>query len=110
MVKLDKEIEQRLLNLSEVELCQVYHSVNAWEWNDLLGPKPEGFDDLPLFNYKWYHEVFRRKAKETYTHPIYCAVSKLVPVKELMRYHHTHNLRSTNEEFERWWSNRRTQF
>ena len=30
--------------ISEKRLGQVYCNLNCWRWDDLLGPKPEGFD------------------------------------------------------------------
>lgn len=26
-----------------------YHRLNNWEWDDIFGEKPEGFDDMPNF-------------------------------------------------------------
>lgn len=59
-----------LTNFTNKQLQEIYESVNAFEWNDLLGEKPEGFDKLPKFRRKWWYFWIER-TKEDYTFPIW---------------------------------------
>lgn len=94
-----------LKSFSQDELCEIYHNVNEWRWDDRLGDKPEGFDSLPDFNWRLRHKIARRKTKEEIIGPVFREIKKLVPEKELLRHHHIVNLGRTNEEFEKWWEN-----
>lgn len=90
--------------LSVEELCEVYDKLNHWEWDGRLGEKPIGYDKL-----KWYHNGWRPiKTRFSYLRPICKKIEETVTEKELLRYHHIHNLHSTNEDFEMWWKNRKT--
>lgn len=60
------------------ELWEIYKSVNIFQWNDLLGEKPEGFDKLRNFRFSWWHFLIRR-TRDDYTHPIWCLVQELMP-------------------------------
>lgn len=60
------------------QLWEIYKSVNVFEWNELLGEKPEGFDNLPKFRISRL-KFWIRRTKEDYTHPIWCLVQDLMP-------------------------------
>ena len=94
---------QTLKKYSQTELCEIYHQLNSWEWDDRLGEKPEGYDDLIGWRYKWYHVFTRPKTKYEVITPIINEIKMIVPRKELLRHHHLVNIGSTNEEFEKWW-------
>lgn len=94
----------RIAEYSKDVLCEIYDRVNSWQWDGRLGDMPEDFENLPDYNWKWYHRLLRRKSKMKYIHPICEAIRDLVGEKELLRYHHLHNLGSTNEEFEKFWA------
>lgn len=36
--------------MSNSELIRIFHIFNYWRWPDVLGEKPDGWDDMP--NYK----------------------------------------------------------
>lgn len=95
-----------LANYTQEELCQIYNNLNSWEWDDLIGEKPKGFDELPRYNIKFIHKVAKRKTKAEIINPIMQYIEMLVPWKERLRYHHVHNLNSSNEQFEIWWQER----
>ena len=103
LVKTQEELKQ----YSQLELCEIYDTLQSWEWDERIGAKPQGFDELPNYNYKLRHKLLKPKTKEDYINPVIAAIEKTVPRKELFRYHHLHNLKRTNEEFERWWSEER---
>jgi hypothetical protein len=83
-VDLDKPVEV---------LARYWNEFNCWSWpEELLSLKPEGYDDMPLSE---RHIIIR---------PAMHAISDKVPEKELLRYHHLHNLSRTETEFEAWWA------
>lgn len=61
------------------QLWEIYKSTNVFEWNDLLGNKPKGFDNLPKCRISVFGRIFHRRVKEDYTHPIWCLVRELMP-------------------------------
>ena len=68
------------LELSEKELFQIWKSTNVYEWNDLLGPKPEGFDMLPIHGGKK-----NQRSKSDYTKPIWAVVNTLIGPKRIRK-------------------------
>lgn len=61
------------------QLWEIYQSARVFEWNKLLGEKPDGFDNLRKFRFCFLDRIFHRRTKEDYTHPIYCLVQELIP-------------------------------
>ena len=92
-------------NFSQKELCEIYHNLSTWEWDERLGNKPLGFDMLPNYNYRFIHKLIKRKTKSDIIGPIIKHIKTLVPHKEILRHHHIYNLRKTNDQFESWWQN-----
>lgn len=87
------------------QLWEIYKSTNVFEWNALLGEKPDGFDRLTNFRYAWWHRFTRRRAKEDYTHPIWCLVQDLMPVDFLEKKkeeHHKEQMDAIHEHFKRY--------
>lgn len=68
------------LKLSEQELFEIWKSTNAYEWNDLLGPKPDGFDDLPVHGGKK-----NSRSKSDYTKPIWTVANTLIGPKRIRK-------------------------
>jgi len=88
---------------SQEELCEAYDIMNSWGWYDKFGEKPEGFDNMPNYRRTLMEKVFHVPTKEDYISSFCMAIVEAVPEKELLRYHHIHNLGRTDEEFEKWW-------
>ena len=68
------------MRLSERELFEIWKSTNSYEWNDLLGPKPDGFDELPDRSNKK-----NCRSKSDYTKPIWAVVNTLIGAKRLRK-------------------------
>lgn len=64
---------------TDEQLWEIYKSTNVFEWNDLLGEKPEGFDNLSKCRFGFLHRIFYRRVKEDYTSPIRRLVQDLMP-------------------------------
>lgn len=41
-----------------------YCRLNTWEWDEIVGPKPDGFDEMPRYDKFWYirtyHPIFMK--------------------------------------------------
>lgn len=57
------------------ELHEIYWSALQGEWNELLGEKPDGFDNLPLEKKRFW----RKRCKRDYTEPIATALFSYFP-------------------------------
>ena len=71
-------MEFDFMKLSEKELFEIWKSTNVYQWNELLGPKPEGFDALPVHSKKK-----NIRCKTDYTKPIWTVVSTLLGSKRI---------------------------
>ena len=53
--------------LGKVErLCLAYYRLNTWQWDELAGAKPDGFDSLPRYDtrrFKRFRPKIRTKAE-----------------------------------------------
>lgn len=77
-------------------------TLNHWEWPEDLPGKPEGFDDFPNI-IKDGEDLLPNKYD--WTGSIMKSIEKRIGRKEVLRWHHLHNLNHTNEEFQNWWAN-----
>lgn len=75
-----------LRKFTDDELCELYDRLNNWEWDDRLGTPPTD-DREPDSERSFIMESIRHR----------------VGGKQLLRWHHIHNLGRTPEEFERWY-------
>ena len=86
-------------------LARWYNEMNGWRWASDMPFKPKGFDDLPRF----IKQDDPRKnvvTKRTYIDTPMWFIELLIGRKEILRWHHIHNLNRTNEMFEEWWLER----
>lgn len=93
----------RIGGLTKDELCEIYDKLNRWGWDERIGEKPEGWDEM----HYWKIGLWPERTRDNYLRPICERITEIVSEKELLRYHHIHNLHRTNEEFEMWWENSR---
>ncbi len=103
ILRIDQEIRKKIDLCTREQLLQIRHDLNDWKWNDLLGQKPEGFDDLPYSNTKWLHKLVKRKNKYDIVHPIIMYISGMFSEKELLHYHNVVCNGMSEEEFGRFW-------
>lgn len=90
---------EKIKGLTDEELCEIYHVINKFEWDKRLGDIPEGFERLEDCK----KTILKRRTRSDYLMPICAYIESVVTRKELLKYHHIHNLHKTNEEFEDWW-------
>ena len=81
-------------------LC--YVRLLCWQWDDLLGPKPEGFDLLPNFSPKGKRFGNKIRCKDTYIRPTIDAIETVLDYADLCRYWWKFHLGRSEEEWLRW--------
>ena len=75
-------------------------TLNNWEWPEDLEGKPNGWENFSAIlrdneaffpnKYHWVGSIIK-------------GIERIIGKKEVLRWHHIHNLDRTNDEFERWW-------
>ena len=94
-----------IIIIDQNKLIEWYSKFNHGEWpEDFLSPKPDVWDEL--YNIKRRTDPNNIAYKYLVTRPIMNMIEAVVPKKELLRYHHVHNLDRTKEQFEEWWANK----
>ena len=81
-----------------------YCRLNGYEWDDILGPKPEGFDELPVDSPK--AGVFRKHipCKRDFTGPACYAIKKIIGEANASRCWWVYKLGRTEEAWFRWYT------
>lgn len=89
---------------SNEEICEMIYNLNIWKWDDRVGDKPDGFDQMPLYNRHWWHKLMRRETRIDYINPAMSYLQKRVSMREFYFFANvTRSKRMTSEEFEKWW-------
>lgn len=80
-----------------------YCRLICYEWDDIVGPKPEGFDELPDRTQESC--FFRRKkpCKADYVVPAYMAIKEIIGEANASRCWWVYKLGRTEEEWFRWY-------
>lgn len=68
--------------LDEETLYSIWSDCRKNIWPEVVGPKPDGFDFLP--NEKKWYQIFIKRTKQDYLHPIGIAARGLIS-KEYIR-------------------------
>lgn len=99
----------RIMQLSKDELCVAYWNLSRYLWDDAVGEKPWGFDDLPTHDRRRI-KLKSRRTKSEYVEPILEHICARVPKKTLMRYGWCKIMGIFSEiEFEDRWQSRMMQ-
>lgn len=91
--------------LSETErLALAACRLNTWEWDEIIGPKPEGFDDLPEYDNRRLKSVRRKiRTKRDYLIGPLHLIKMKIGEAEISRFYWVYVLGRTEEEWRRWW-------
>lgn len=92
--------ENILQNLSKQDLIEIHNNLNLWEWDERLGEKPEGWEDMPNF---MLSEQYKLPTKKRIVSPIMREIEAKVSKKQLMKYWHINYCNMTNLQHEFWW-------
>lgn len=94
-------VNETELNLAD-RLGLAYCRLNCGVWDEILGPKPEGFDALPDFPVK---RLFRKKrpSKHDYVSPAIEAINSIIGIANASRCWWIFQLGRTEDEWLRWY-------
>lgn len=100
--KYSKEFENSLNERDRLGLA--FCRLNFWEWDDLVGKKPEGFDDLPM-DLPRSLLPFRKKkeCKAKYIGPAIAKIESILTEEETSWYHWRFVRERTWEEWLAWY-------
>ena len=93
-------------SLDHVErLGLAFCRLNNWEWDPMLGPKPEGFDDLPHFDPRGslMRKIIPRRTKEDYITPVMHRITEIIGKANTSRCWWLFSLGRTEREWLRWY-------
>jgi hypothetical protein len=86
---------------SKTELLEIHDNLSSYNWDDRIGDKPDGYDNYPHYSKnKW------QITKVTIIRPYFQAIESLLSEREILKYHHLHNLHKNIFQFYFWWFTR----
>lgn len=94
----------KLKELTRQDMIEIRRKINCYEWDERLGEKPDGWDDMPDFVLSKQHKI---PAKTDIVRPIMKEIEKSISEKQLMKYWHIAELGSTKLQYELWWAKRK---
>lgn len=100
-----KKAFRNLLKTPTDRFPEIFDSLNSWHWHECLGEQPEGWEKIPNYEKPSLFGFWRANnvTKHDIINPINRFIEKVTGEKELLRYHHIHNLEKNNEQFEAWY-------
>lgn len=78
-------------DLTQDDLAEIHCKLNGWEWDERLGEKPDGFDQMPT------------AGKHPIVFPLLLQIERLVPHYKLVRARFPFSLMS-EEAYDEWYS------
>ena len=98
------EVDETQLTHEE-RLGLAYCRLNGWEWDELFGPKPEGWDKMPEYEYPYTLGTKRKvyPTKFDYAKPMLFAIEKILGDAKCSYYHWRFNLGKSYEEWLQWY-------
>lgn len=87
----------------EERLALAWSRLNAWEWDEYIGPKPDGFDDLPESFPLSFLSVREPLSKSYYIHPVMAVIKETIGEYAVMKFRHDYYWPETTEEFDQWY-------
>lgn len=92
-------IDENALNRTD-RLGLAFCRLNSWGWDEIVGPKPEGFDEMPdsIPGQRWAPGT-----KSFYIGPALRGIDRIIGEGNTSRCHWIFNLRRTEEEWLQWY-------
>ena len=107
----EPDLRKKLEAYSIEELCEIYCNLNSYKWDDRIGEKPEGFDELPKRRFKWWHTFTRKVTKEDIVEPYFYFVKSMIPEREISYYWNVVKHKTmSKKEFEIFWKKHQETF
>lgn len=97
------EEQEKELNFVD-RLGLAFCRLNSWEWDDIVGPKPKGFDGLPKCDNRRF-KIFQKeiKTKSDYLGPAIRRIESIIGKVNTSRCWWKFELKKTEEEWNRWY-------
>ena len=90
--------------LDRVErLALAYIRLNSYEWDEIVGPKPHGFDDLPVYTKPHWLTGKRKPSQSGVVRPAMNAIESIIGAAAISRFWWKYGLGRTEEEWFRWY-------
>ena len=84
-------------------LALAYGRLSGYLWDPILGPKPEGFDDLPRYTEPRRFTRKRTPCKSDFVRPAMKAIESIIGEAATSRFWWVYGLGRTEEEWFRWY-------
>lgn len=99
---LNEEQEKELNYVDRLGLA--YCQLNSWEWDDAVGSKPEGFDELPRYDNRKFKRIRKKiKTKDDYLTPAIKRIELIIGRANMSRCWWKFELEKTEEEWKEWY-------
>lgn len=100
------QVDESKLNRID-RLGLAYCRLNDYQWDDLIGPKPEGFDDLPRSVKRRWPWQKKKPCKSDYIRPAIEGIESIIGEANISRCWWLFVLGKTEEEWFRWYVSER---
>lgn len=71
---------EEMKSMSRSQLISIYKSLNVWGWHELMGEKPDGWDEIPNYKKPYMDECV---TKEDIIRPYMRAINEIIPHSEI---------------------------
>lgn len=102
------DVRGNLTNIDESSLSfrdrlgLAYCRLLCWEWDEFIGPKPDGFDTMEEYpRHKWFGR--RKRCRVDYTHPAMTGIESILGEAECSRYWWLFAMGETEETWRTWY-------
>lgn len=96
------EVDEAKLPLVE-RLGLAYCRLNNWEWDEFIGPKPDGFDALPKYIKHNRLSSHKQRCKYDYIQPAIAAIESIIGSANASRFRWIYVLGKSEEDWVRWY-------
>lgn len=79
--------------------------LNCWEWDEIIGPKPEGYDQLPRYIPERPFRIRKGLSKHDYTKPAIKAIESIIGKANISRCWWKYVLGRDETEWLKWYVN-----
>ncbi len=71
---------EQLMDFSDSVLVDIYRTLNYWQWPEILGDKPEGWEEMPNYKKPYMGEC---KTKEEVIRPYMDMIRARIPMQRI---------------------------
>lgn len=91
-------------DLDRVERLALAHiRLSCYEWDEIVGPKPHGFDNLPKYAKPHWLTRKRKLSRSDYVRPAMTAIETVIGAANISRVWWKYGLGRSEEEWFQWY-------